>query len=234
MDTIRQAALAGFIAVDELATFRELPDYADRKVSVDVFTLDNNRQLLAYIAKHWERLTAALGSEVPQRLSRHGGSEWWSWDHLAPFINESAAIRSDFLAYCARETDALSSSCIEALAREMPRSHLLREHCLRSLSTSPKDINASPYEHRRRELAVGRVLGVQFASDAAMRSELEKRARYRPSAAIVGLALAWNDSPILAHELDDLRARARHYVWPDVAYLIGTLGSREEFSLVLK
>jgi hypothetical protein len=232
MDMIRQAALAGFIALDELATFRDLPDHADGKVSLDVFTFDNNRQLLAYIAKHWERLTATLGGELLQRLSRHGGSEWWCWDHLAPFISESAAIRSDFLAYCARETKALSSRAIEALAREMPRSRLLREHCLLRLTTGPQDVNVSPYDHRRRELVVGRVLGRQFASDPTVRGELEKHVLYCPSAAIVALALAWKDSPILTRELGDLRAhenRTRRYVWPDAAYLIGTLGSRDEF-----
>jgi hypothetical protein len=31
MDMVRQAAFAGFIALDELATFRELPDYRHKK-----------------------------------------------------------------------------------------------------------------------------------------------------------------------------------------------------------
>ena len=44
------------------------------------------------------------------------------------FVSESPAIRSDFLAFCVRETQGLSSRAIEALAREMPRSRLLREH----------------------------------------------------------------------------------------------------------
>jgi hypothetical protein len=65
-----------------------------------------------------------------------------------------------------------------------------------------------------------------------VRSELEQRAQFRTSAAIVGLALAWKDSPVLVRELDDLRAqdnRTQRYVWPDAAYLISTLGSRDEF-----
>jgi hypothetical protein len=194
--------------------------------------LDNNRQLLAYLAKHWERLTEALGSELLQRLSRHGGNEWWCWDHLAAFISESAAVRSDFLAYCARETKVLSSRAIEAMAREMPRSHLLREHCLRCLANGPEDINGSPYDQRRRDLVVGRVLGRQFAGDATVHTELERHVLFRPSAAIVGLTLAWKDSPILARQLADLRAhdnRVLRFVWPDAAYLIGAFGSRDEF-----
>ena len=125
MDMIRQAALAGFIALDELGTFRDLTDHRDSKLSLNVFTFDNNRQVIAYVAKHWERLTTALGSELLPRLSRYGGNEWWFWDKFAPFIGESAAVRADFLAFCARETKALSSHTIEALAREMPRSKSL-------------------------------------------------------------------------------------------------------------
>jgi len=231
MDMIRQAALAGFIALDELATFRDLPDRLDGKATVDIFTLDNNRQILAYIAKYWARLTAALGSELLQRLNRYGGDEWRCWDHLAPFIGESADAHSDFLAYCARETRTLSSRAIEALAREMPRSHLLREHCLRCLSSDPQHVSDSPYDQRRRDLVVGRILGRQFARDAAVGGELEQHVLYCPSAAIVGLALAWKGSPILTSELASLRDpdKGRRYVWPDAAYLISTSGSRDEF-----
>jgi hypothetical protein len=231
MDMVRQAALAEFIALDELATFRDLPDHADRKVSLNVSSFDNSRQLLAYIAKHWERLTTVLGSELLQRLNRDG-NEWWFWDKFAPFISESAAVRGDFLAFCARETKALSSHTIEALAREMPRSNLLREHCLRCLDSGLEDVNASPYDQRRRELVVGRVLGRQFAGDTSMRGELERHALLRPSAAIVGLILAWADSPVLAREFAALRAgdsEARRFVSPDVAYLVGAFGSRDDF-----
>jgi hypothetical protein len=195
-------------------------------------TFDNERQLLSYVAKHWERVTTALSSELLQRLSRYGGNEWWLWDNLAPFIGESAAARIDFLGYCARETTPLSGRAIEALAREMPRSHLLREHCLRCLGSRPRDDSASAYDQRRRELVVGRVLGRQFARDSGVRGELERHALFSPSAAIVGLVLAWKDSAVLTHEFASLRAHgheAGRFVWPDAAYLIGAFGSRDEF-----
>ena len=108
----------------------------------------------------------------------------------------------------------------------------LREHCLRCLDPAQQDVNASPYDQRRRELVVGRVLGRQFAGDAGVRSELERHVLLRPSAAIVGLILAWKDSPVLTRELADLRAgenEARRFVSPDAAYLIGAFGSRDEF-----
>jgi hypothetical protein len=233
MDMVRQAALAGFIALDEVAMFRDVPEWQpDKKVSLDVFGFDNNRQILSYIAKHWDRVTRALGPDLFERLSRHASNEWWCWDNLAPYISESPILRSDFLAYSARETKALSGRAIEALAREVPRSHLLREHCLRCLTNGPEDLNASPYENRRRELVVGRILGRQFADDLTIREQLEKHVRFRPSAAIVGLSLAWKDSPTLVNEFSDLRARGRQtrrFVWPDAAYLASTVGSRDDF-----
>jgi hypothetical protein len=80
MDMIRQAALAGFIALDEVAVFREVPERPpDKKVGLDIFIFDNNRQILTYVAKHWDRLTVALGRDLLERLSRHGTNEWWCW-----------------------------------------------------------------------------------------------------------------------------------------------------------
>jgi hypothetical protein len=98
MDITRQSAFAGFIALDKVSVFRELPDgwRPGQKVTLDVLTLDNNSPVLAYIAKHWDRLTIALGPDVFERLTRHS-NEWW-WDHLAACISESAPLRTDFLA----------------------------------------------------------------------------------------------------------------------------------------
>ena len=197
----------------------------------DVFTFDDNRQILTYIAKHWERLTTALGPEILERLSRHA-DEWWCWDHLAPYVSESSSLRNDFLSYCSRETTALPSRAIEALARESPKSHLLREHCFRCLANGPQNNNLSPFDHRRRDLIVGRVLGRQFSGEKAIRDQLEEHIMRRPSAAIVGLSIAWKESPALVAQYDSLRAsqgQGTRYLWPDAAYLASTLGSREQF-----
>ena len=233
MDMIRQAALAGFVALDEVSMFSELPDewHQGKKIILDIFVLDNNRQILSYVARHWDRLTLALGPSILERLTRHA-NEWWCWDHLAPYVSESSSLRTDFLAYCSREPKALSSRAIEALARETPRSHLLREHCLRCLIGGSQDINASDLERRRRELVVGRILGRQFAGETAIRDQLKKHAFFRPSAAIVGLSIAWKDSPVLVTEYEGLHAsdgRRMRYGWPEAAYLVSTLGSRDEF-----
>jgi hypothetical protein len=232
MDMIRQAALAGFIALDELSVFRELPDdwRPEKKISLDVLGLDNNRPILDYIAKHWDRVTIALEPDVFERLTH--SNEWWWWDNLAPYISESAPLRADFLAYCSREQKVLSSRAIEALAREAPESHLLRAHCLRCLNEAPQDINFSNFEQRRCELVVGRILGRQFADETAVHDQLENRIMFRPSAGIVALSIAWRDSSALATEYKKLNAsdgQGGHYLWPDAAYLVSTLGLRDEF-----
>jgi hypothetical protein len=231
MDMIRQAGLAGLIALDEVSVIRDLPDWSpEKKLGIDIFSLDNNRQILTYVAKHWNRLTLALGPELLDRLSRHSANEWWCWDHLAPYVSGSSSLRNDFLSYCSRETKALSSRSIEALARESPKSHLLREHCFRCFANGSQDTNLSPFDSRRRQFVVGRVLGQQFSTEAAVRHELETRISLHPSAAITGLAIAWKNSPALVRGYRDLRAsRRRDYIWADAAYLTSTVGSSEEF-----
>ena len=58
MDMIRQAALAGFVALDEIAMIRDMPDdHEGKKIILDIFAFDNNRQILTYVARHWDRLT---------------------------------------------------------------------------------------------------------------------------------------------------------------------------------
>jgi hypothetical protein len=65
-----------------------------------------------------------------------------------------------------------------------------------------------------------------------IRDQLENRIAFRPSAAIVALSIAWKDSPALAAEYSRFRASDggdRRYVWPDAAYLVSIMGSREDF-----
>jgi hypothetical protein len=51
MDAIRQAALAGFIVLEQLPVFADMPDWqTDKKLSVDVFMLENNRPIVTYVA----------------------------------------------------------------------------------------------------------------------------------------------------------------------------------------
>ena len=230
MDMIEQAALAGFIALDEVSVFRDLPGWLpEKKRNVDIFGLDNNRQILAYVAKHWDRLKAALGPDLLERLARHGANEWWCWDQLAPYVSESPSLRTDFLAYCSREKNALSSRAFEALGREMPRSYLLREHCLRSLNDGPENLNASPFDQQRRQLVVGRILGRQFAGEAMIREQLETCIIRQPSAAIIGISIGWKDSAILVTEHARLQNSRSRCLWPDAAYLTSIAGSREDF-----
>jgi hypothetical protein len=229
MEVVRQSALGGLIALDAVTEFAAMTDYQAKGVGVDIFTLDNNRSIVTYVAKHWDRLRSRLGPSWPERFNRHGGNEWWCWDHLAPYISESVSLRNEFLDYCSREKSMLSSRAIEAIARELPRSHLLKEHCLRTLTGAPEDRNASPFEARRRQFVVGRVLGRQFADDDSVCKLLEGHIETRASTAITGLSIGWKDSAALADELERIKEPHSPYVWADAAYLYSTVGSREDF-----
>jgi hypothetical protein len=232
-DMIQQAALAGYIALDELQAFVDQPGHSpDKKLAVGVISpVDNNPQILTFVARHWERMRAVAGSDLLSRLSRYEAHEWYCWDHLAPYVGESDSLKSEFLEFCRRSATGLSSRGIEVLAREVPRSRLLRDHCLRLLGPTATDVNMSPFDNKRAELIVGRVLARQFSDDPAARDALEQWSEFRHSAAIVGLSTAWATSPVLTAEFSRMRANihSRRYIWPDVIYLSARLGSRQEF-----
>ncbi len=234
MDMISQAGLAGFIALDRLKDFVGLPGWrSDGKLAVDVFTIEANPPIQAYVARHWERLQAAAGSDMFTYLRQLGGSEWWFWDKLAPYVGESEALKQDFLAFCRRCSTGVSSQSVEALAREMPSSRLLREHCLRFIGPGAQDTNMMALDARRGDLVVGRILARQFPGDSEVRAALEQNTEINPrrSASIAGLAIGWPDSAVLLQHFAWIRSAGAsvQYVLPDAAYLFATLGSRQEF-----
>ncbi|MGO9444625.1 MAG: NACHT domain-containing protein [Thiobacillaceae bacterium] len=231
-DTIRQAAFAGLIALNQIAVLDSLPEWQPgKKLAINLFRFDTNRQVVAYVAKHWGRLKEAFGSDTIMRISEYSGNEWWCWDHLAPYVGDSPELRADFLEYCESEQETLSSRALEGLARELPRSQLLREHCLRYLHNVRRDKNESPYDQRRGEFIVGRIFGRQFGNDEDFYEALVSHARARPSAFIAGLSIARRASPPLAALYDELRTSngQANYFGADYAYLFGALGSREDF-----
>ena len=136
MEAIRQAAFAGLVALDALHIQRALPE-AERKwpIGHHAFVLDGNRKLFAYIARRWER----IGQDGSSPLSVFGaedGEHWMIWDRLAPYIRGSEACRMAFLDYCAGESKPISGAALEALAREMPGSELLKAQCFRHVAAS--------------------------------------------------------------------------------------------------
>jgi hypothetical protein len=145
-------------------------------------------------------------------------------------------LRRDFLDYCIRETKILSANCIEALAREMPGSGLLRDHCLRPFGGAANDVNSHGYDSRRRDIIAGVILGQQFATDAAVRNALEAVATRHPSAAIAGLCEGWPANKVL----DDLflsldgSGRAGRLVWPDAIRLVAVRGGSEAFCRLVR
>jgi hypothetical protein len=233
MDMIRQAAVMGLIALDSLDTFRDMPESHGRKVDVNLFSHDNSKQALAYLAKHWTKVKASLGDEIFDRFARFGGNEWYFWDNLATYVGNSAAMKAEFIEYCSRETKALSSNALDALAREQPKSRLLLDHCKRCLSNdTPQDTNSSPFDHQRRAYVVGRILGGQFSDSSEIQLVLENSMLIQTSTAIAALAIGWKTSPALTAELGKMMLAApggHRYHWADAAYLVSAAGTADQF-----
>jgi hypothetical protein len=221
-----------------LDVFRDLHrEYDGNPLDVSLYHPEN-RTLIAYLARNWSYIKSTFGDASFDRMSRHGGDHWYAWDHFAPYVGESDALRDEFLSYCANETKRLSSNSLEALSRIQPRSNVLVEHCLRTLDGKAiEDTNASPLDCQRRELIVGQILGRQFSHKDEIRIALERRLYLEDSASIVGLSLGWPTSDALNKAYEPIRKSGwsgQRMQWAPALQISGALGSTEEFKYLLE
>ena len=88
MDVTRQAAIAGFVALNRLDVFRDIRrEYDGNPLDVDLY-FPENRTLIAYLARNWSYIKSILGDASLDRMTRHGGNHWYAWDHFAPYVGE--------------------------------------------------------------------------------------------------------------------------------------------------
>ena len=236
MHEVRPAAFLGFVALDELPSLRqkiaEMDAQATNGITLDLFLHHFDTRWYSYLAKHWNRVVTALGDDVWTSISRHSGDEAWFWEMMAPHIGESLKMRNDFIAYCSRERNQLSGNGIEALARELPHSFLLREHCVRVMEGGHHHKNLNHVEYLRRELIVGRILGKQFDGNDQIRAKLEEISGTRLQIAVAGLSIGWKDSHVLAETyacVRDKNYRPGAIHWPDAAAVCSQFDSDEQF-----
>jgi hypothetical protein len=156
------------------------------------------------------------------------------WDRLAPYIRSSDECRLAFLDYCSQETKAISSAALEALAREMPGSELLKAQCFRHVEFGPTDVNASPLECRQQEFVAGRLVGLHFAADAETQRRIDAVSDSYLSMKIAACSTAWKKSPLLKREFDRIAAGGEnHFVWLDATYLASAVGDDDAFTEML-
>ncbi|MFG1384684.1 NACHT domain-containing protein [Xanthobacter versatilis] len=234
MDAVRQAAFVGLVALDALDILTGLPE-EERKwlIGHRLFGFDRNQTLLAYIARRWDRIEKTASSS----LALFGGGERerrMLWDCLAPYVRGSDECRVAFLDYCAEETKPISCAALEALAREMPGSELLKAQCFRGVEFGSPDHSDSPLERRQREFVAGRLVGLHFAADAETRRRTEAVSDSYLSMKIAACSIAWKDAPVLKREFDRMAAKEEnHFLWLDAAYLTSTVGDDDTFTNML-
>jgi hypothetical protein len=238
MDLTRQAAIAGLVALHRLDILRDLrEEYDSQPLDVSLY-FPESRTLVAYLARNWGYIKSVFGDSSFERISRHGGNHWYAWDHYASYIGESDALRDEFISYCAWETKALSSNGLEALSRVQPRSHLLLEHCLRTIDGKAiEDTNSSPLDRTRRALVVGQVLGRQFSDREEIRATLEQRLHLQDSVSVVGLSLGWPTSDALDKTYEPIRKSGwagQQVIWASALQVASAVGSTEEFTYLVE
>lgn len=233
-DTVRQAAFVGLVALDALDILTQLPEEERRwPVGHSVFTLDGNQRMFAYIARKWSRITRVTASPHTM-MGFEEADHWLFWDRLAPYIRGSDECRAAFLDYCAKETRWISSAGLEALAREMPGSELLKFQCFRQAEPGSSHRYASPFEERQRAFIAGRLIGLHFAGDSGVRKRLQALPDVHLSMKIAACCIAWSDSPFLAQEFSRITGGDQEkFVWLDAIYLASTVGDDDAFVRVL-
>ena len=128
----------------------------------------------------------------------------------------------------------LSAEALEALGRELPGSHLLRERCLQTL-TKPKHPSVySPYDDLLQSIVAGKIIGSQFPDESIFEFEFENNSQVDTTVALIALCISKPSHKLLQGFLEEFRERAGVYQWPEAAYLVSTLGDKDEFTYFIR
>lgn len=209
-DTDRVAAITGLITIDQWKTVLAAVDDEDQLEGVPLeihvaLRRANAPTALGLIAEHWEEV-ASSGKYIESALcDGQGADAALFWRRFAPHVTRSAAMMKYFMAHCASEAFPIAP-VLTTLARLRPKSDALLAACRRALLTPhtarPEGLSAA--EHVLAQGAAARILAGSFplrdeALDALVQSfEAARKADDAPAAAMIGLAAAWPEHPLVA------------------------------------
>jgi hypothetical protein len=218
MDSIRQSALSGLLALNQFSVFRDLAERdGTRPLRCPALdgSIHQNDRLVEQIAARWTTVADVLGESTLSRLSTWGkGNPTEAWDRLAPFITTSVEAFDAFLTYCRSSPDLLKANSLAALSRLQPGSALLREICERTLRHEGDHISFSPYDGLAARMTAGQILGSAFNTVAGLRELLEAVARRPCSGAITALCVGWPQSKVIDEVFEYLVKEERTRLLP--------------------
>ena len=125
----REAAVAGLIVLGQIDKMADLSEFG-KPLPIPIGQYGHESGiLLELIARKWDRLRAAFGTGLLDRIAA-GHSAEYVWKHLAPYTAWNARLRQEFLAYCGATRNLASVEILNALVREPEYGKLLERHCV--------------------------------------------------------------------------------------------------------
>ena len=146
----------------------------DSKVRLPISKVadSSSAAFLRTLLDHWSEAHEVFGEEFWGRFTTHEGLDA-AWDQLCMFADEYTVPKREALAYWESETpdsEKASSNVLGFLDRAAPKSRLMRDYCLATLSRTTQ---APHYTSDEAEYAI-QLLGKNFAGDDGILNELMK------------------------------------------------------------
>lgn len=236
MDERRCAAFGGLVVLDRLDLFQDKTEPPEKKpLKLDLSSSYKDISPVVDItAKNWSKVEPFLGDMGIGRFNGWSDSKYSAvWDTFAPYLARSSLLRKQFLEYCESTGEQVSSVTLLALAREVPQSDLLKEHCHTVLAAKEDNKKASPLGFEHACLVASICLGEYFKEDADSLVILNQAiSKSRRSIALVGLAKGWPEHDLLKEHWALANDPEKHHRigWTSYMWLASTLGSGEEFA----
>ena len=195
-DSVRAAALAGLVTIDQLETLATLEDRGKPVPLVTGRFSERITSVERLVCERFAEFQAVFGDSLRDRFESLGGSTLASILSVAP--GASPAARVAFLALAEDSEMPLTSHALRALAAERPRSDLLLARCWDMLDSRNHDnydaVNSGN---------VALILREHFPGNAGVRQRLVERfVKWRTTANAMPLAIFAPDAEELSLPFD--------------------------------
>lgn len=170
-DARRAAAFAGLIVYGATEQFSIL-EWGKKPLDISLGRYSNESPaLIRLVAEHWDDLEKSFGGQFLSRLG-HFNSGSHFWELVAPYVSVNAVLRQRFLDYCSHTTECLKVPVLQALAKEVPRSDILRQHCLIGTKIRRNSPDHS-WDRMQSYFEASYILRQQFAEDGDVLAQLQ-------------------------------------------------------------
>ncbi|MFM0122682.1 NACHT domain-containing protein [Paraburkholderia sp. RL18-101-BIB-B] len=171
-DKRRAAAFAGLLSLGAIERFVPL-QWANKPLGVALGAYGSESQtLLKLIAKNWSYLTEVFEGKLIDRIAADGvGRDFWA--AISAYLPDDDLLRSTFVQHCTNEAVAVDAGLLRAISKEVPRSDLLREYCMRAIMGEGGVRPNRNWHEMQLYFEASQILRDHFKGDLTITAELE-------------------------------------------------------------